>query len=225
MDNVETSWITIDDTSYETHVTIDSVLNVWLANRSPSCNSDETTSKHYNYCNVFCNWKEYAAQRPKECIQLVGGSVLGIDTIDKVCENDLLFMDTGEKFARNQQSNRIPLTQLTQSYNSCLVRYCTMPCRYWKHTSTTNSVSIPSQFSHIPLRNRLTISYPSVTSAFEMIQVESQNWETIVGDIGGIVGLWLGASVLSIMQMIYLLCCSFCDRKLADLETKYRKNT
>lgn len=209
MHNID-SFILLDEGAYALQTTISSTLNVWLNNGNPKCNDDTNITKYYGYCKIYC--RAYAADWSNKCIDLFDAWLLGIDTMENVCENDIIFHKTNITMQTMQRSNS-KLSSLSPLYESCVKLYCTMPCRDWKHTSTVTKVMVPSQFIGIPLNTRITIYYPGKASVLEMTQEYTHNWETLVGNIGGIVGLWLGASVMSVIQLVYLLCFKRCGRK------------
>lgn len=41
-----------------------------------------------------------------------------------------------------------------------------------------------------------------------MTEIGAQSWENFVGNVSGLLGIWTGASILSLIQIFYLCCCN-----------------
>lgn len=41
-----------------------------------------------------------------------------------------------------------------------------------------------------------------------MVETDRQTWEDFVGNVGGLLGVWPGASLMSVFQLFYLCCCA-----------------
>lgn len=64
-----------------------------------------------------------------------------------------------------------------------------------------------SDMSYTPVK----IEYPTENEMLVMIEQDAQTWEGFVGNVGGLLGIWTGASILSFVQLFYLCCCTECD--------------
>lgn len=90
----------------------------------------------------------------------------------------------------------------------CTKRKCKTACEEWIYESITVSSSQDMNIKKIGLPTLITVEYPQSGAIVVYAEVVSQTWDTFVGSIGGILGLWLGASILSVWQTFYLFCCS-----------------
>lgn len=222
-DDIDSNWIIMDEDTYQIHVTISSSLNVWLNNGHPDCNVDQKITQHYSYCTEYC--KNNASYLMNYCVPILGAALLGVDEIENVCEKKPSLLSNISSLQAEPTAMEPNSHERERLLDSCEELYCKVPCRDWNHISTYTKVIVPSRFSGVPLKTVITVSYPSISSILEIAQTPSQNWESLVGDIGGIVGLWLGASVMSLMQVVYLLCCQVCDKKISFASRSRTKAT
>lgn len=196
----------------QSQITITGSLYHWYNTSTQKCNSDQSITTFYNNCNQFCYWTTIRKLNPTSCLGIIGATLLNLDTIDKVCRFNTSFLadNTTEK-----GDYWFTVDESKKAYNSsyfddCITEYCTLPCDQWKYSSFSINLEVPQELSHLNMKHTVSVTYPSA-GILEMWQLPSQTWSSIVGNVGGIVGLWLGASVMSILQMVYLLCFANCE--------------
>lgn len=105
-------------------------------------------------------------------------------------------------------SSEIPPTTPTSPKTDCS-NLCMLGCerRNFDVTASSSSVySSTTQFS-TKVRTNIRIIYPIDGDVLMMTEVDSQTWDSFVGNVGGLLGIWTGASILSFLQIFYLLCC------------------
>ena len=99
----------------------------------------------------------------------------------------------------------------------CL-KNCSIYCETWTFESsktvitteklTPNTVRL-IQFAGCTIEFlEINIKYPDFGQILVVIEMDSQTWEFFVSNVGGLLGIWTGASVLSFIQLIYLCCCA-----------------
>lgn len=146
---------------------------------------------------------------------ITGALLFGEDTLDQTCTHNIVFLYPNRTKVYVPGTAPLIAAKLDQpysaSYNACFVEYCTVPCTEWKFASTVSDLPLPEEFINVGFPTLHYVEYPLANDILVMTEVRTQSWETIIGNIGGIIGLWLGASVLSLLQLFYLCCFSNCD--------------
>lgn len=54
--------------------------------------------------------------------------------------------------------------------------------------------------------------------------MEAYSWEDVIANVGGLLGLWLGASVVSFVQIIHVCLCGSIDKRLSAIKFRKFKN-
>uniref|UniRef100_A0A915HRD6 Uncharacterized protein n=1 Tax=Romanomermis culicivorax TaxID=13658 RepID=A0A915HRD6_ROMCU len=58
------------------------------------------------------------------------------------------------------------------------------------------------------LQSEVVIRYPAVKSILIYEDVMVKTEFMILGDVGGLLGIWTGGSIISLMQLLYVFCFS-----------------
>lgn len=109
----------------------------------------------------------------------------------------------------------------------CKLR-CLESCTQWFY-SATSQVSRSGEVW--PLRLNIEINFQLSHSVMVSEEVAAYTWTTLIGNIGGLLGIWLGASLLSFLQSLYLLSSSnnkveaeqFSGNEIIELMERVRK--
>lgn len=139
-------------------------------------------------------------------IHVVNGTVAN-ETYHK--PNDQLKFDLNK-----QKYRRVDEINATELFLSCADRCGTDGCEKWRY-----DVIVFFGSSYMPFIPNMTtnyyieIEYPLDGNVLAVAEADSQTWENFIGSVGGLLGIWTGASIVSIFQLFYLCCCS------ADEET------
>lgn len=113
--------------------------------------------------------------------------------------------------------------ELTQS---CIEEKCFQTCTYWVYEpnvmySKIMANPLPPEIE----TTKLTIYYSQLQ--YEAVEEELlMNTETFVSNVGGICGLWIGMSLMSIVQSFYILLCGSCEKRermKAELKEKEKQ--
>lgn len=194
----------IIDETYLSHIHITGQLHKWIGNDKRPC-TNEKTGSDYEFCDKLCMWKEVRKNNPKECLELAGAELLKEETIEKVCRHNITFLSNRQTSIGNWK--KLPDVQpTTLSFNSCIDHYCKMPCKQWVFASTTSDTLVPKSLAKLGFRNKILVEYPSPVSVMVFTEVNTYTWQTVVSNTGGIVALWFGGSIITIIQMVYLFC-------------------
>lgn len=86
--------------------------------------------------------------------------------------------------------------------DQCKVR-CQPPCEQWMSTMT--AMVFESDVGDI---SHLDIYFPDASAVMATEEVYQYLWHDLISDVGGLLGLWLGASMMSIFQTLHLCFCS-----------------
>lgn len=140
------------------------------------------------------------------------------DDIGMLCTNGFIFLSNGTSAGRTTFFNA-SYRSYSKYYNSCIAETCVHPCQQFKFDSSVSIVPVPSELISLPFPTMFYIQYPTEGNILVIEEVQMQTWETFIGDIGCIVGLWLGASIISLFQMVYLCCFTRRDKRMSTTET------
>lgn len=61
------------------------------------------------------------------------------------------------------------------------------------------------------------LEYPIEKSVFVIAETDSQSWKVFIANVDGLLGIPLGASIVSFVQTIYLCC--FSENDLSETNT------
>lgn len=207
-DGVDEKQISASSNNFQTQITVSAELYHWMNTSSQKCYTDKKVTNHFKTCQQFCSYTSFHKNEPNVCLDIFGAVLLEIDNMDTVCMQEIRFLRSECITEGSSQKNGFQHEyRQSDSYNQCVAEFCTSPCDEWKYNSYVTSVQIPAQFVQYNLLNLFFVSYQT-EAIFESRQVESQSWSTIIGNIGGIVGLWLwGSCYMHPANDLPVLCC------------------
>lgn len=177
-----------------------------------------------DYPTSLCSYKIWLIDNPESCIGVLREKFNNsIDfrsaispTVATNATKDAHFCPTND-FVDNKCC-RLPANN--SDFRDC-IKTCqkNKACEIWTHeisVSTTNSES--KDFDEITGKSsvQVNILYPLGGEILHAKKIDIQTWDNFIGNVGGLLGVWTGASLISIFQIFYLCCCaecSFCPRK------------
>lgn len=215
-DNTDIQYFGLEYGRYATHIKITMSVYNWINSSEASCNSDEFVTSLYNVCYEYCEAKHIKYYNASQCLDVGRATLISEDTLDKVCIKKISFLNG--KSVKNSRASFVP--PLGDYYEDCIKLYSKSACREWRYSSTSYSHPVDSVLSNFEFELLLPVEYPETFYILEMTEVYVDSWESLIGTAGGIVGLWAGGSLMSILQMIYLLCCSRCDERVSAFNRK-----
>lgn len=223
-DIVEIRW---DDIS----VTINTHASVsrWQNKNTSPCEKSSVSALSNKTCQSVCREKHWANLCPCEFYPDIHLSRL--DFPDRVCKYDIHFLTELEsciKLALNEESVPRKIDNSTWTNNCTLdkelccyateadkrnlddcLKHCIPGCTMWNHyLGSTQRVKL-GYFKEAYNKTffRLKLIFPNAEDILFTNEIENQSLEKFIGNIGGLMGIWTGASVLSLVQLIYLCCC------------------
>lgn len=214
VDNVKVSLVMPSKETFHSIIKITGTVYKWLNNYKRPCNQGEA-KWYFDYCDKICYWEEMQRNNPNGCMNLEGAVLFDKDIVQNLCNHNVMFIDKPQNSIAGKYAT-VTVRPTSELYNSCIAQYCMSPCIQWEFASTVSNLPVPAEFAFLNFPTTIYIEYPSKSAILVISEVVSQTWETVIGNLGGIFGLWLGASIMSILQMFYLLCCEHCDEKMAD---------
>lgn len=195
----------LSEESFEARLRLSGSLYRWLNdNKRKPC--AKTKSLHYENCHKFCYWKEIQDFHPEKCIEVAGAQLIGEHNLDKICTYNTTFIPDMNVTIGTYFPSSYPSLNANKLRNRCVTDHCTVPCELWKFSTTFSDTDYPSFMKDADVPTLLVVEYPADVLAYT--EVRAVSFESVFAEIGGIIGLWLGASILSILQMFYLCCCS-----------------
>lgn len=235
------SYIETDSDFYT--FTMTPTVHRWKSTRQKPCLVGQATISSDEECEEKClaerDTKGYT------CMELDQAALLGLDKIENLCRTQINFLpfkrekanvldrpcdmfdprdvangslDTDREIYSNGRSQKEDMETLDSLLDECK-KNCAEPCEQWKYISSMSSFTISSAVKKITYKNQtdIAIQYPEDTDVLVVVEIDAQTWEDFVGNIGGLLGVWTGASLISIFQVFYLCCCSensctCCDR-------------
>lgn len=206
LDRKETTLIGIPEDTFWTMITTSITVYNWRNSTIWQCATDKNIVSKYEVCEKMCYWKGVLNQNPSLCLDLKDALIMQMDTLNKVCRGNIVFLHgtLDEILLENHVGQPSQLFQ-QQFFNACVTN-CKVPCQQWRYSHVAYNYPAHQGLNNFYYPSHIIIEYPEKDYIIELNEVLSQTWESILGDVGGSVGLWLGGSILSILQMIYLLC-------------------
>lgn len=120
----------------------------------------------------------------------------------------LLFLSISEHIPSTMELTNTTLPEaITKAIQECVATNCFYPCKELK---------ISYQFSRGVLaddqpkyQSILAMAWPRQDEVILSEEQRMYTLETLIGQWGGLTGLWLGASVMSFVEIVYYWCCCF----------------
>lgn len=89
------------------------------------------------------------------------------------------------------------------------VQNCSSGCKRWKYdvSQTIFPKQIDDRNASNDVSGYIGIIYDNRENMLMISQVPSFTWDDALANIGGLLGLWLGGSLISFIQIFYFFCC------------------
>uniref|UniRef100_A0A915IXX8 Uncharacterized protein n=1 Tax=Romanomermis culicivorax TaxID=13658 RepID=A0A915IXX8_ROMCU len=190
------------------------------------CAPDRKTVTSNLSCVTRCLYKY--TDSPTECSPLGHLVHTGDDVLDNACMGVVQFLDDlrlpskralkpniglpGNKFYPDKpfrrELNRGNATEVEQTFKKCLDK-CPLECEQWSYSFSYSKLTVYRIPSRLLIKNttNVNIEYPLEEDILMLIDAEGLTWYDFIGNVGGIIGIWIGASIISVLQLIYVLCC------------------
>lgn len=154
------------------------------------------------------------------CLRLDQAILLNITNLESVCKKDTIFLNFTNKNLSNdtvKEMKRSPYEcssapEVLQFWHKCM-NDCVPACQIWKYeksVATKTTSTVLRQYGKKTF-TKIYLEYPSGKDVVVMTVEDAQSWENFIGNVGGLLGIWTGASILSFLQLFYLCCCADCE--------------
>lgn len=154
----------------------------------------------YTQCEVVCNSK-YKIFRPENCYIYL----LSTDTSFNSSEE----LTNSCTFDQNISGTiEVDLA----GYQQCLDS-CTSSCVQWNYEF--NQALYPRQLTDgliTDVKGLVSLKFSDVENTLVINILPAVSWDDAVANVGGLLGLWIGGSILSFIQLIYIFCCTPLDK-------------
>uniref|UniRef100_A0A915IKN6 Uncharacterized protein n=1 Tax=Romanomermis culicivorax TaxID=13658 RepID=A0A915IKN6_ROMCU len=210
----------------------------WKSTSSFPCLENEREIITDRTCLERC--KARIAIKTISCPDMYEAILLDLDRMDQICSYGIYFLESLKNLSQSLDDvgskanlgkldpSYQPVTpsytdegdrvreELTdkdwQSYSDC-VSQCKQACEQWRYTMKTSTSTLTQGLRKSVTKNRtdFVIIYPPEQSVLIMVEVDAQSWEDFVANVGGLLGVWTGASIISFIQLIYLLLLEYLD--------------
>lgn len=167
-----------------------------------------------------------------KCPFIDSAAFLGQDLPQNLCSYEIHFISQTEKNEHNkieeswfQEMNPNCSSDFGEPLKQKCLNNCDIPCETWFYTMGIAVRSMPNSirfFSNKTVTSVL-INYPVSGEIFIATDIDTQTWENFIGNVGGLFGIWTGASILSIIQMLYYF--SFCFKSRSPQKIIPPKNS
>lgn len=185
--------------------------------RNAGITTCDENKREVSSANTSCQNLCEAQFRKKACtcLRLDHAILLNVTNSDIICYKDAYFFNDTENIVKAIQRTTYACSttpDLMELWHKCM-NECVPACQIWKYeksVATKTTAAILRQYGTKKL-TKIYIEYPSGKDVVIMTVKDAQSWENFVGNVGGLLGVWTGASILSFLQMVYLCCCSNCE--------------
>lgn len=219
------------DSSVEIITDIDSYIismtpsvHRWKSSDGAPCQVGEKAVTSNTSCQLRCG--AIADNALNSCMFVDEAALMGglDDQIDKLCASAINFLENAQRGDVNatdpcnhfpnasknfidELTLTVPLETWTYQYGNCCAG-CKETCEVWKYTFVVATDTISGVVKQYTYKNQtdIKIMYPEFGDVMITIQSDAQTWEDFVGNVGGLLGVWTGASILSLLQLFYLCC-------------------
>lgn len=124
-----------------------------------------------------------------------------------------------------ERSDPLPGTdrkKMEEEHKRCLVDECGEACEELEVKLDSSSREFGTELGN---KSLLYATWPAV-NAVTVYEVGLQyTWDGFVGQLGGLVGLWMGASMMSFFEALYLCCCCCYDVRSERIDAPRRSNS
>lgn len=199
-------------------------VHKWQSRHSVQCAEGHISNSADYSCEMIC----YSQLTSKLCqmVPFEAAFLVHTDEPMMTCRRNITFMVpniSAEVFSTQLDDTMFDcqcniLMNYENELNSCL-RACEVGCEKWDFEASVTYTFEQSIVKDIARRNYslIQIEYPLEESIFVISEIDSQSWESFIADVGGLLGIWLGASIVSFVQTIYLCCFSKDDEADATI--------
>lgn len=195
-------------------ITVDVSAHRWKNTNQHPCDPSAKGSSKDNRKVEKC----FAKNRMSTCTcpKLYDTMLTGNDNHKNLCTKRITFLDYNSPEPKSNflvsldtELRCKPSATFYNQLQDCLASVRSS-CEVWRYTSIASCNIIDSRLRNLISKNitEIFIVIPIADEILVTIETDSQTWEDFIGNVGGLLGIWTGASVLSFVQLFYLCCYS-----------------
>lgn len=94
--------------------------------------------------------------------------------------------------------------KMRQARENCFDTHCLPACEQLSVKFSTTTREFGSDLKN---RSLLFVTWPAPNAVPVYDEALQYTWDSFVGQLGGLIGLWMGASMMSAFEALYLCCC------------------
>lgn len=216
VDGYSQDYIAIRDEDDAYTVTVSVTANKWIPNPSYNClKGKKCILSDPSFCQ---NCKLLYPDKTCKCLDISQAIRSKTDYPQTLCQYPI-YQST------NHNATRVFPGRLIEKDEDCWINEtamqlrescpeCTLPCEQWQYSFSflAEKWGTPQNY-FTKTATGVRVVYPNDYSICLIVEVERQTWEDFVANIGGLLGVWTGASIMSIVQLFYLCCLSHIEPK------------
>lgn len=209
-----------DAYSYEIKVSVN--VHKWKNNEGGvECKEGQQMMTGDN-SNCFDNcYANYFGSKPCSCPDFFSAQLITNDTTENLCNYCMYSMeDVNETCIGNKPADNFVYDNCSTEVKGYKLGNCTgecenvtKGCEVWEMDTVIKSLTY-SEIEKKFVKNSyviVTITYPTENGIFVVSDEDALSWEEFVSSVGGLLGIWMGASILSYVQILHLCFCGDCD--------------
>lgn len=184
----------------------------WKNTEQKPCRQNSIQLTPISDCWQMCQLRN-EIYKTSGCVTFQQAITVKNESFASICQNDIIFFDENDTRLPDVGYNAMNVAALDSTKNESYTvdrencnETCLPSCEEWRFdyhidTKTFLSESLQNRFTSVK------VNYPAPSSILVMNEIDSQTWEDLIGNVGGLMGLWLGASIISFLQCVDLCCC------------------
>lgn len=186
-----------------------------------------------DYPHQLCSYKIYFLKQPSNCLEILEKKSQIPNFIEAVAPTVLTKPKKAENFCpSNLYDERKCCKNATGAtvFRDCMQSCQRKGCEIWTYEISVGTInSDAEEFDEISGKYivKINIMYPTEEDILYARKIGIQSWDNFIGNVGGLLGVWTGASIISIFQLFYLCCCTECGccptRELTVFQTALKR--
>uniref|UniRef100_A0A915L3T7 Uncharacterized protein n=1 Tax=Romanomermis culicivorax TaxID=13658 RepID=A0A915L3T7_ROMCU len=168
--------------------------------------------------------KRYPSLDDNGCVDVATLAVVDRDFVKYACRREILPLgrvpanhEFEYAFFSAQVTDIDEKTTRDEKRSKCLSQCKSyQPCERWRYKYTLDKAMIPEYSSRMSSVRTYEIffKYLSASDILVIEKVRRKNWYLYIGNVGGIFGIWTGASMITFVQVVYF--CTVHERAVHD---------
>lgn len=206
--------ISVSNTYIDYRIFLSATMYRWKNRKNFHC-SDQPTDP---YCNLKCCLRGMFSVYQNSCLdQITAKALFNNDVPVPICDKNEIYFNSTLPYKEKEVSLKDKKLDEDEDIEDTYVKFfkrcqkinCHQPCEETKFQFRymgRPALHDQSIAGFMKWKTKMYIEYPIVTSILLVSESDAQTWESLLSMVGGFLGLWLGASILSFFQFFYYFC-------------------